>query len=250
VSALTAGSVRTIAFGDLDAGVWGFAWGDGEQVAAAGAARAGDPLVAETAGIAGADAGQEWVLTGAALELRIAPVGGPVSHQAPAGFHELCRVRGRATVDGRELEVDVPGLRGVHSESSSDIGALDSVREVSAWFAPGDGLALTALRPRGAKGHDRDLVVASVLDPAGAIGVADPRLSTTYTAAGRPARVGLELWIPQEDSEEQYPRRAAGESLGAAAAGSLGSVTLEAELLRCRSHGEEGIGVYLLARPR
>jgi hypothetical protein len=249
VSAPAASSVRTVAFGDLDAALWGFAWGDTEQVAAAGAARAGDPLVAEAAGIAGSDAGHEWVLTGPALELRIAPVADPVSHQAPAGFHELCRVRGRATVDGRELEVDVPGIRASHSESS-ELGALDSIREVSAWFAPGDGLALTAIRPRGAKGHDRDLVVASVLDPAGAVGVADPRLSTTYTAAGRPARVGLELWLQQEDSEEQYPRRAAGEALGAAAAGSLASVTLEAELLRCRSRGEEGVGVYLLARPR
>ena len=38
------------------------------------------------------------------------------------------------------------------------------------------------------KGHDRDVVVASVFEPAGAAPVADPRLSTTYAADGSPAR--------------------------------------------------------------
>jgi hypothetical protein len=247
VSALTASSLRTVAFGDIGAGVWGFAWGDTEQAAAVGAARPGDPLVTEEAGIIGSAPGEEWVVSAGELELRVSPDGDPVSSSALAGFHQLCRVRGRTTIDGTQREVDLPGTRSGHSEPS-ELGALDSIREVSAWFGPGDGLALTALRPRGAKGHDRDLVVASVLDPEAALSVADPRLSTTYTATGRIARVGLELWLEQEDSEEQYPRRAAGEALGAGANGLLGAVMLEAELLRCRSHGEEGIGVYLLAR--
>jgi hypothetical protein len=246
VSALAASAVRTIAFGDLNAGVWGFAWGDTEQVAAVGAARPGDPLIAAAAAIAGAGPGDEWALTGSAHDLRVSPEGEPVASDALTGFHQLCRVHGDATIDGSRREI---AFLGVRAEVSS-LDALDSLREVFVWFGPDDGLALSAVRPRGAKGHDRDLLAAAVFDPAGAVVVADPRLSTTYTASGRPARVGLELWLEQDDSEEQYPRRAAGEAVGASAGGQLGAVTLEAHLMRCRSRGEEGIGVYLLARPR
>jgi hypothetical protein len=248
VSALAVSSVRTASFGDLDAGVWGFAWGDTEQVAAVGAARPGDPLTAESAGIAGSEAGEDWVLTGPRIELCLSPQGEAVASTALAGFHQLCRVQGDATIDGSRRQIDLLGVRSSRSEPS-ELGAVDSIREVSAWFGPGEGLALSALRPSGAKGHDRDLVSGAVFDSAGALSVADPRLSTTYTAAGRPARVGLELWLEQEDSEEQYPRRAAGEALGASAGAALSSVRLQADLFRCRSRGAEGIAVYLLAQP-
>jgi hypothetical protein len=124
------------------------------------------------------------------------------------------------------------------------------VRDLCAWFAPADGLALTALRPRGAKGHDRDVVTASVFEPTGPLVVADPRLSTTYAADGHPTRVGLELWLEQDDTQEQYPRRAAAEPLGAAAAWSQPALELEAYFLRCLSRGEEGLGVYVLGRTR
>jgi hypothetical protein len=172
----------------------------------------------------------------------------PVVSTVVDGFDQLCRVQGPAVVGGERRALDVLGRRG--HRAAIDIDALDSIREVSAWFGQAEGLGLTALRPTAVKGHDHDLIAASVFDPDGAMNVADPRLSTTYGAAGSPARMGLELWLDQEDSEQQYPRRATGEAVGASASWPVGSFQLEVHLLRCRSRGAVGAGAYVLARRR
>ena len=74
------------------------------------------------------------------------------------------------------------------------------------WFAVDDGLAHDR-RCGGARpsGHDRDLTVAAILEAAGEPAVEEPRLSTTYDAAGAPARMGLELWLPEQEGEQPYP---------------------------------------------
>ena len=77
--------------------------------------------------------------------------------------------------------------------------------------------------------------------------VTEPRLSSTYTADGVPARVGLELWLGEEEGE-QYPRRAAGEAIGRAAVSD--DPPLRSELVRWRMRGREGLGVYDLLRAR
>jgi hypothetical protein len=248
VSAIAAGSIRTVAFGDLDAGVWGVAWSDGEALAAVGPPEPEASLEGETVTLGGSEADEDWTLTASDFELRVTPHSDPVVSTEVDGFDQLCRVRGPAVVGGEQRAIDVIGWRG--NRAAIDVGELDSIREVSAWFGEAGGLGLTALRPSAVKGHDRDLIAASVFEPDGAVTVADPRLSTTYTSGGSPARMGLELWIDQEDSEQQYPRRATGQAVGASASWSLGSFLLEIQLLRCRSRGAEGTGVYLLARPR
>ena len=106
-------------------------------------------------------------------------------------------------IDGSEREFDLPGRRGERSEL--DLGRFDAVREVCAWFAPGDGVALSSLRPRGAKGHDRDVIAATVFEPGGSAPVSDPRLSTTYAADGHPIKVGLELWIDRRTPTSSTP---------------------------------------------
>jgi hypothetical protein len=248
VSATAAGSIRTVAFGDLDAGLWGVAWSNGEAFAAVGPSQPGAVLNGEAVTVSGSEADEEWILTAPDFELRATPQSELVVSTEVDGFDQLCRVQGSAVVGGERRALEVPGRRG--HRPAIDIDALDSIREVSAWFGEAGGLGLTALRPNAFKGHDHDLVAASVFDSDGAVSVADPRLSTTYTAAGSPARVGLELWLDQEDSEQQYPRRAAGEAVGASASWPLGSFLLEVHLMRCRSRGAEGTGVYLLARRR
>ena len=60
----------------------------------------------------------------------------------------------------------------------------------------------------------------------------------------------MELWVDQDDSEEQYLRRAAAEPLGAAAAWTLPALELEAYFVRCLSRDEEGLGVYVVGRTR
>jgi hypothetical protein len=249
VSAVASRSIRTVAFGDLEAGVWGVAWSNGEAFAALGPLRSDASVSGAIVTVAGSEPDEEWTLTAPDFELRVTPHSEPVVSSEIDGFDQLCRVHGPAVVGGEHRALDLPGRRGSH-HPALEPGELESIRDVSAWFGESGGVALTALRPSGVKGHDRDVIAASVFDADGAVGVADPRLSTTYAGAGSPLRVGLELWIDQEESEQQYPRRAAGEAVGAHADWSVGSFLVEAHPLRCRSRGAEGAGVYLLARRR
>ncbi len=249
----TAAVLRTFAFGDLDARLWGAAWiaGPGRELVVLGAG-AGTSL--SPASLQGEDESGDWHLSGDGAKLILSAAGGAVAAATPdagiEGFEQLCRVRGRFVLDGAEQAVDCPGVRGAFS-GALDLDRFDSVRRVSAWFEPGEGLALLALRPRNSPGHDSDLITAAVLDPGSGGAVADPRLSTTYTVAGRPARAGLELWLDDDEgAEQQYPRRAAGEAIGVRAESVVGELDVDAELLRCHSHGRAGAGVYFLAQRR
>jgi hypothetical protein len=128
---------------------------------------------------------------------------------------------------------------------------MASLRLVAAWFEPGDGFALLALRPAKAKGQDQDVVVAAEFDQRRATSATDPRLSTTYTASGKPTRAGVELWIEAaEDSENLYPRRAIGEAAQPPVGWEVGDLALEAQLFRWHSTGHEGAGIYLLGNYR
>jgi len=203
----------------------------------------GTPLRAE-----GSAPEEEWRLAGDLVELTFAPVGEVAELElADAGIavlHQLAHVRGTIAVDGEEQVVDCTG------ERSRRLGTLDgkrfaALRTVSAWFGDADGLAVLAVRPRRARGHDSELVDGVLLEGGLPVRVTDPRLSSTYTADGVPKRVGLELWLGEADSD-QYARRAAGEAIGRPAV--CGDPPLRSELLRWRMQGREGIGVYDLLR--
>jgi hypothetical protein len=241
-------SLRTVTFGSLDGGAWGAAWSDTQPLLVIGAtASATPPSAILGAALSGAESTEDWRLTGDGIELVVSghaePIHGVLERGAD-GFDQLCRIQGEASVDGSQIEVDCLGRRA--ARSALDLARYQSIRDVSAFFEPDEGLALTALRPRKAKSQAKDTIIAAVLDVTGAKTVADPRLSTTYRADGAPWRVGLELWLDEDDGE-QYPRRAAGESLGVGSTAAGGELSLRAELLRCHSHGRDGAGVYLLA---
>jgi len=251
--------LRALAFGDIEAGSWGAAWmpdpgGSGSLAvhAAAGAA-------VTSAALRGSDPGEEWRLRGDSASLVLTPAGAPGSSGAEGsgmeGFDQLCRVTGRLLIHGVEQEVDCLGWREVRT-GALDLDRIGSFRQVSAWFEPGEGLALLALRPRKSKGQESDLLAATVLDPEMTCAVADPRLSTTYTADGLPARAGLELWLgkedakPADDESARYPRRAAGEAVGAGIDWTVAGFELHARLLRWHAHGQDGAGVYMLGKRR
>jgi hypothetical protein len=164
----------------------------------------------------------------------------------PVGFEQLCRARGRLALDGDEHAVDCLARRAVRADGP-DTGRVESVRDVCALFEPADGLALVSLRQRSSRGHDGDVLTAAVLDSEAGAPVADPRFSTTYNRDGLPIRSSFELWLGQ--TEEEYPRRAAGEAVGPHAAGRDGDFDVNASLFRWHSRGREGAGVYILARP-
>jgi hypothetical protein len=248
-------ALRTLAFGELEPrGVWGAAWipnSDGAAMAALGVGQA-SALLADVR-VPGAEDGMEWQLDSAATTLVIAPAGDAVAAQASEdgieGWDQLCRVSGRFERDGAEEMVDCLGLRTWWS-GSLDVERYESIRAVSVWFEPDEGLTVTAFRPRKAKAHDRDVLAAALIAPDVSAPVEDPRLSTTYERDGWPARAGLELWLAGDEPERQYPRRASGEATGARAESVTGGHEVRAVPFRWHSRGRDGAGVYLLARHR
>ncbi len=237
--------LRLVTFGDIEAGVWGAAWsapGSGFVFGAPDHEHSGPST------IEGTDETADWRVSADGLALTVSPLGQPVRSEALDGFDQLARVSGSATVAGAELSVDGLGRRGLRAVG--ELGASDSLRDVSCWFDPDQGLALTAVRPRKGRGHARDLVAATVLDVGAEHAVSDPRLSTTYSQAGVPVRAGLELWLDEDEEAEQYPRRAAGEALSEGIVSAGDGFEIRAEPFRWHSRGQEGYGVYLLMRPQ
>ena len=246
MSALAQSILRIITFGTVSR-TWGAAWEGVERQLLVGGS-----LPAATLGEFTIDAGSpedNWLLSSEELSLVIAPAGEPAAHAELGGVDQLCRVRGEIAVDGVRHSVDELGRRATREAQSPETYA--SVRDFAAWFEPAGGAALTALRPAGARGHDADLLGAAVFDEGGATVVAEPRLSTAYSSDGAPSRVGLELWIAAEDADEDlYPRRLAGEGVAPPVSVSVGALELQARPFRCVSQGQEGDGVYLMARTR
>jgi hypothetical protein len=246
VKAVATGTLRTLAFGEPGAGMWGCAWADGEAcVAVAGTAADDAPLAIADAAITGSRADEPWSVVADGLELTAAAFGRAAVVEALGGFDQLCRVTGTVRLGGADRQVEALGRRAVRA--GLDFSRLDSLRDLSAWFAPDEGLALTSMRPRGAKGHDRDTLAATVFGEDGPRPVADPRLSSTYGRDGRLLHTGLELWLDAEN-DQQYPRRAAADAIGEAVRVERGGITVTAWPLRWHSRGEEGPGVYVLAR--
>jgi hypothetical protein len=240
---------RTLAFGDVEGRLWGAAMTVDPSRAGALVLGGGDAPVCVPAP-AWTVRDRVWVLSGDGVELHVEPRGeDPADDDSDgsgpeiSGLQELCRVHGRFTVGGQEQAVDCAGTR---SEIDGlQEGAVASARAVSGWFSDDEALTLVALRPRRASDHESDLIAATLFDHEGWVPVSDPRLSTTYTQAGDPARASLELWVT--DGESEYPRRAAGEASGAPAGLTAGELELRVAPLHCHSRGLEGAGVYVLA---
>jgi hypothetical protein len=238
---------RTLAFGDVDGRLWGAAVQSARAHAGVAFGSAGGWSVASEPQWTVED--RVWSLRGDGFELHVDPRG-----EAPedsdgsdpgevSGLQELCRVHGRISLDGVEQIVDCAGTRSQIDGLEPD--AIGSARVVSGWFGPDEAITVIALRSRRASDHESDLVAATLFDPGGWVPVTDPRLSTTYTEAGGPARTSLELWV--SDGENEFPRRAAGEATGLDVAVTAGELALRVAPLRCHSRGLEGAGVYVLA---
>jgi hypothetical protein len=251
--------VRALAFGDRDAGSWGVVWTPGDDSAISLAGASGSATGILTGELNRAEAGGAWRVEGDGTSLLFTP-SGPTAHGAAPGgsvsnVDQLCTVSGALRLGGTEREISSMGWR-TTLEGSFELDRMDSFRQASAWFEPTQGFSLVAFRPRKSRGQEADLVAAALLEPEPTPPVADPRLSTTYDAAGRPARAGLELWLEEEEggdrdeSDRHFPRRAAGESVGAGVDWEIAGFDLSATPLRWHTRGMEGSGVYLLGRRR
>ncbi len=253
MSLASAPFVRTIAFGDLEAGVWGAAWWAQEAFATVGVVGAEPLMLLDAATLAGTEADEQWRLEASGVEIVLAPIEDAgralATNDGHGGFDQLCRVNGVFAAHGAERALSCLGRRSCRRQAL-DAERFESLREVSAWCEPGEAVVVSSLRPRRARGHAADVITAALLEPAVAPLVPEPRLSTTYTAAGEPSRMSLELWLESDEQTEQYPRRVAGEAVGGRAHGAHGGLEFHAELLRCHSRGRDGAGVYLLINCR
>jgi hypothetical protein len=198
--------------------------------------------------------GGEWRIVGEGLELTVAADGVRPDDSSP-DFDQLVTVRGRLE-SNHVREVDCRGCRSERADAVEP-GRFALVRDACAWFGPGDGFALVAIRPRRASGHGDEHVSATVFSAGHALPVAEPRLSTAYTEEGQPLRATLELWLgddedPAEPGQEavQYPRRAAGVASGPAATHEFANLALGVQPFRWRAEGRNGAGIYLLAQAR
>jgi hypothetical protein len=261
-------TLRTLAFGEIDLGLWGSAWDLGDAgpgftvLGGHGTAVVIDPP-------ARIELGDEefgtWWLSGNDVELESLPEG--EAARVADGFDQLTRVRGRLRAAGTDHEVDFLGSRA--ARAGIELSRFDSVRGISAWFGPDLGLAVLSARPLGADGHGDDLITASLFEQGHALSIEDPRLSTTYKPDGIPARASVELWLEPDEADradggdepdeadradggdeppEPRPRRAAGEAVGPVASRAGQQLDVHAALFRWHAQGREGDGVYVLAR--
>jgi hypothetical protein len=254
-------AARSFAFGSLDDAVWGACWlslpfDDGRRWATGGEthrlAVGREPhraAVEVSVSLGGPD--EPWQVRGDGVELTLTPASPPppATEDRHPGVDQLCHVEGRLELDGTS-SLACPGWRSIGE--LGDVGGVESFRQLAAWFGPDTGLALLSVRPRSAKGQDHDVITAVTFDLERPQLVVEPRLSTTYDAAGRPLRAGLELWLagpPGLDgapAPEQHSRRAAGQAVaGRPVTWQAGPLELAAELFRWYSAGHEGTGVYL-----
>lgn len=252
-------TIHTLVFADPEASSWGAYWLPAEEGSASLGYQGDGGSGLVTAELSAPSETEPWRLGGDHASLAFTPSGpsarGGSVETGVDSWDQLCAVSGTVTVAGRDHEIDCVGWR-ARTSGDFDLPGLDSVRQAYGWFDQGDGVAAVALRPRKSKGQDADLIAAAVLEPEPTPRVEDPRLSSTYDAAGVPTRVGLELWFEEEpsaegsedDEERRFPRRAAGEAIGDPLQWHVGEFQLQALPLRWHSHGSDGIGIYLLGR--
>lgn len=251
-------ALRALAFGDLPTQTWGVAWLPEVGAPAQLAAGRGSETELLPSRLEPAEPDQPWRLDGDGVSLSFAPTGPPghggLADGELASLDQLCTVSGTLHLAGTEAELQCLGLCSL-VEVKGGLGAIDSFRWLVGWFAPQQGFSLTALRPGKARGHDADLVAATVIADPAPPRVDDPRFSTTYGESELPVRAGLELWLEAADEAEsedetphRYPRRAAGEAVLSGLAWEETGFELHASLLRWHSHGQSGPGVYLLGQ--
>ncbi|MEK6327937.1 MAG: hypothetical protein AABM66_10530 [Actinomycetota bacterium] len=146
----------------------------------------------------------------------------------------------------RELSANKPhpGADGARPtwrlEHGPDWDRAGALRVISASFDDGALLAVAALRPREAVGHDAEEVGAVLVSPQGeATKLHEAFLSTEYGPDGRARRLGLELY--EEPTEP--PVRVVADRIAEARQRIGGEQTA----LRLRMDGTPGAGLYELA---
>ena len=196
--------------------------------------------------VAASGGGFDLRFTAASPPVELGPEDPVAQAVGMGGYEQLCRVEGTVTLEGAAQPLACLGQRG-HAWGVPRWGELELARTVCAWWDEAHALTLSAVRPAGAIGHDQEAISAFLVDdgPAPAIvSVTEPRLSTTYDAAGRQQRAGLELWVGEDD---ELPRRAAGR-VACGTSLELGELRLDCSFFHWLMEGRAGVGRYDVLR--
>jgi hypothetical protein len=146
------------------------------------------------------------------------------------------------SVEGRVGQTKVAGLgTAAENRRPPEWRELESLRAVSAVFAPDMAALVVARRPLSAAGHGDELVTGALVEAGEARTPEDVRISTVYDGGGRQHSAGLELWFPAED----YPRRVFG-TVQAGTSLELDGLFVHAAAFQWRMEGHTGAGVYEL----
>lgn len=241
-ASITAFTTPVAIFGAPDAGLWGMlVGGDQPRLALVGGGDVSGNLQLQAADLSGND-DRAWAVASAGSKLRLEATTPAAAAASGEPRMVAVRVTGSASIAGHLQQIEIPGVLG--DLTLSERG--DSARLLGCWFSGGHEVGLLALRPHGAKGHDRDAISAIALGETGA--VFDPRFSTTYNTDGRPREAALELWIGSDPDGDQHPSRIAAVATGACAITEVAGVQIQACAMRCLHRGQGGAGVYVLAR--
>jgi hypothetical protein len=170
----------------------------------------GDPLVLELGPAGGPTMRVEW--DAAALRKLNAPPGDPGAAEAPPTWR---------------------------LETEPDWDSTGTLRVISAGFDDGALLAVAALRPRAAAGHDADTVGAILVSAEGEVAeLHDVLLSIEYGPNGKARRLGMELYGDSSDR----PIRVVADRIAEARQGARSEQTA----LTLRMEGTSGVGLHEL----
>lgn len=262
----------TVAFGDLEAGVFGIArtgtttGEEGPVESGLGILFADGALVevrAESGEVSGVQASveeplREWTVAFSGedgtlgFDLRLHALSAPAAVPPGSdvarlggmqGYEQLVSVEGTVRAGGAPRRVSCRGQRG-HSWGAPDWERLSLARTIGLWLDGDAGVSLTALRPAKSGDHAGEVTAATLFTPE-PVAIAEPRVSTTYDGEGRQRSAGLELYVG--DGDDEIAHRAAGEVVCGTSL-DLGRLRLDTAFLRWRMEGREGVGRYDVLR--
>ncbi len=167
-----------------------------------------------------------------------------ITLEVPGGAGPLRLAWDRGAATSPSGDPDGPWGSAWQVEGEIDREAVEGLRLISALFEDGRALALAALRPRGATGHDRDLVAHHLEESGEPVALTEALLSTEYDARGLPRRIGVELWAEPGSP----PLRLAGDRRGEVEVRD-GDLRRELARMSFRLDGAGGTGTYELLRP-
>jgi hypothetical protein len=180
------------------------------------------------------------------LLLELGPAGGSAPSLRVEWDVEALRALGASRHEPGGSEVRRPW----HLDREPDWERTSALRLISVAFNDGTLLAVAALRPRGAEGHDADAVGAILVSPEGEVSeLHEAFISTEYGPGGRARRLGLELYKDStgQDSTDKdstaTPIRIAADRTGTVEE-ARESAGREATVLTFRMQGTPGTGLH------